>query len=145
MACAGFAAEPFVIRPLACGLAAALLLAACSDGGGAGDQGAYGGLDKEILAWRADLEAHHVACRAKVEGKGCESFEVTCKAAQEIAPGEIAKGVTAKVVAAMRFNGRNPDGSSGKPGSAFALFTKAGGAWARAEAMPVNMSTCAPL
>ncbi len=133
-------------RPAAGALVAALLLlAGCGQSGGSSAQGPYGGLDEEILAWRNDLEAHHVACRAKVEGKGCESFEVTCKAAQEIGPDEIAQGVTAKVIAAMRFNGRAPDGSTGKPGSAFALFTKHGQTWTRTEAMPVNMTSCAPL
>jgi hypothetical protein len=134
-----------VIRPAFAGLGLALLLAACSQDSGSAGQGAYAGLDQQILDWRADLEAHHVACQTKVEGKGCESFEVTCKAAQDIGQDEIAKGVTAKVVAAMRFNGRNSDGSTGKPGSAFALFSKANGTWTRAESKPVNMSTCAPL
>lgn len=135
-----------MIKPAFAGLALTLLLAACSQGGGdSAGQGAYAGLEKEILDWRADLEAHHVACQNKVDGKGCESFEVTCKAAQEIGQDEIAKGVTAKVVAAMRFNGRNADGSSGKPGSAFALFSKTGDAWTRTESKPVNMSSCAPL
>jgi len=48
-------------------------------------------------------------------------------------------------VAAMTFAGRNADGSTGKSGSSFALFSKAGDAWTRAEAMPVNLTTCAPL
>lgn len=130
-------------------LAAAVLLlplAACSQGGqkpAATDLNAE--LQPQIAAWHDAVEANHVACRTKVGGKGCESFEVTCKAAQDITPAEQATGVTAKVVAAMTFSGRNPDGSSGKPGSAFAQFSKAGGTWTRAEAKPVNMSTCAPL
>jgi hypothetical protein len=130
-------------------LAAAILLlplAACSQGGqkpAAGDLNAE--LQPQILEWRGALEANHVACKTKVEGKGCESFEVSCKAAQDITPAEQSQGVTAKVVAAMTFSGRNPDGSSGKPGSAFAQFTKANGTWTRTEAKPVNMSTCAPL
>jgi hypothetical protein len=134
-----------VIRYL---VAAGLLLslAACSQGGqkpAAGDLNAE--LQPQILDWRNAVEASHVACRTKVDGKGCESFEVTCKAAQDISPAETAKGVTAQVVAAMTFNGRTADGSSGKPGSAFARFTKTNGAWTRSEAKPVNMSTCAPL
>ena len=80
-----------------------------------------------------------------MEGHGCDGFQVMCKAMQEITPDETAKGVTAQVIAAMTFNGRNPDGSSGKAGSAFAVFSKAGGQWTRAEARPVNMTTCAPL
>ena len=124
-------------------LAASLfLLAACSQGGTKSDTSdPNAGLDPEIVAWHTDLEAGHVACRTKIEGRGCDSFEVTCKAMQEITPDETAKGVTAQVVAAMSFNGR----SGGQPGSAFALFSKAGGKWTRAEAKPVNMRTCAPL
>jgi hypothetical protein len=105
----------------------------------------YAGLGAQILAWHTALEAGHPACAIKVANRGCESFEVTCKAAQEITTDEAAQGVTAQLVAAMTFNGRNADGSSGKPGSAFALFSKARGAWTRAEANPVNMTSCAPL
>lgn len=105
----------------------------------------YSGLEPQILAWRTVIEASHPACAAKVEGRGCESFQVTCKAAQEITTDEAANGVSAQLVAAMTFNGRNADGSSGKPGSAFAIFSKARGVWTRAEAQPVNMTSCALL
>ncbi|WP_293676829.1 hypothetical protein [uncultured Phenylobacterium sp.] len=132
-----------MIRPLAAAGLCGLLLAACSQGGTTSDPSdPHAGLDPQILAWRNDLEANHVACKAKVDGHGCDSFEVTCKAMQEITPEEAAKGVTAQVVAAMSFNGRS---GGGQPGSAFALFSKAGGQWSRAEAMPVNMNTCAPV
>ena len=135
-----------MIRPFAAASLCGLLLAACSQGGGKTDANdPYAGLDKQILAWHTDLEAGHVACKTKVEGRGCDSFEVTCKAMQEITPDETAKGVTAQVIAAMTFSGRSEDGSSGKAGSAFALFSKAGGQWTRAEAMPVKLDTCAPL
>ena len=117
---------------------AALALAGC------GKTDPYAGLETEIVSWRNHIEATHPACATKVEGKGCESYQITCKAAQEITPAETARGVTAQVVAAMTFNGRNPDGSTARPGSSFGLFSKAAGAWSRAEAMPVNMSTCAP-
>jgi hypothetical protein len=131
-----------VIKPLAAASFCGLLLAACSQGGAKTDANdPYAGLDKQILAWHTDLEATHPACRTKVEGHGCEGFEVRCKAMQEITPDETAKGVTAQVIAAMTFSGR----SAGKAGSAFALFSKAGGQWTRAEAMPVKLDTCAPL
>jgi hypothetical protein len=124
---------------------AGLAVAGCGESGDAGAAAdPYAGMDKEILAWRSDIEANHVACKTKVEGKGCESFQVTCKVAGEITPQEQAKGVKAQVVAAMNFNGRNPDGSTGKPGSAFAEFTRTGSAWSRAETEPVNLTTCAP-
>jgi hypothetical protein len=121
----------------------ALVLAGCSQGGGDPND-PYAGLDAEILKWRTEIEGEHVACKTKVQGKGCESFQVTCKALREITADEQAKGVTAQLVAAMNFNGRNPDGSTGKPGSAFAEFTKTAAGWARKEAEPVNLSTCAP-
>ena len=135
-----------MFKPFAAASAAALLLAACSQGGDkTTSSDPYAGLPNEIQGWHTALEANHPACRNKVEGKGCESFEVTCKAEQVITPEEKAKGVTAKVIAAMTFNGRNPDGSTGAPGSAFAIFAKTGGQWSRTEAMPVNMTTCAAL
>jgi hypothetical protein len=134
-----------VIRRAA--LALVLLgLAACSGSGeAAGDSSdPYAGLDPQIQAWRTSLEASHPACAAKVEGKGCEAFAVTCKGARDISPDEQAKGVQAKIVAAMTFTGRRPDGSSGDPGSAFAEFVKTGGQWTRTEAKPVNLTSCAP-
>ncbi len=132
-----------MIRSFVAGGLCVVLLSACSQGGGKSDPSdPHAGLDPEILAWHKALEAGHVACKTKVEGRGCDSFEVTCKATQAITPDETAKGVTAQVVAAMSFNGRS---GGGQPGSAFALFSKAGGKWTRAEAMPVNMRTCAPL
>ena len=135
-----------MIRPA---VAAALLVAlsACSQGGGGTSNSSdpYAGLDSEILAWRTAIEASHPACASKVEGKGCQDFQVMCKAAQDIGADEAAKGVKAKVVAAMTFAGRNPDGSTGKSGSSFANFSKTADAWTRAEAKPVNMTTCATL
>jgi hypothetical protein len=147
MRSAGFSSELSVTRPVVAAGLLAVLLAACSQGGGSksGSSDPYAGLDTEILAWRTSVEAGHPACANKVEGKGCQDFQVMCKAAQEISPDEAAKGVKAQVVAAMTFAGRNADGSTGKSGSSFALFSKTGGAWARSEAMPVNMTTCAPL
>lgn len=134
-----------MIRPAVAALFAALLVTACSSGDKADPNDPYSGMDKQILAWRTDLEANHPACSAKVEGKGCQDFQVMCKAAQEIDAAETARGVTAQVVAAMTFAGRNPDGSTGKSGSAFAVFSKAKNAWTRTESKPVNMSSCAPL
>ena len=99
-----------MIKPAVALSLAALLLAACSGGQSKSDD-PYAGLDQQILTWRTSIEATHPACAAKVEGKGCQDFQVMCKAAQEIGPQE--KDVTAKVVAAMTFAGRNPDGSTG--------------------------------
>ena len=123
-----------------------LLLAACSQGApkaaAAGDP--YAGLDAQIQAWRTDLEATHPVCKTKIGDKGCEGFEVTCKGAKPLKPDDAGKGVTARIVAAMTFTARTADGSTGKAGSAFADFTKAGGQWTRSEAKPVNPTTCAP-
>ena len=136
-----------MIRLAAAAALLAVSLAACSQGGAAksGSSDPYAGLDTEILAWRTSIEASHPACANKVEGKGCQDFQVMCKAAQEITPDETAKGVKAQVIAAMTFAGRNADGSTGKSGSSFATFSKTGEAWTRAEAKPVNLTTCAPL
>lgn len=134
-----------MFRPAIAASLAALLLTACSSGDTAKSNDPYAGLDKEILSWRTAIETDHPACATKVDGKGCTDFQVMCKAAQQITPDETAKGVTAKVVAAMTFAGRQPDGSTGKSGSSFAMFSKTGDAWTRAEAGPVNMSTCAPV
>ena len=136
-----------MIKPAVAASLLAVLLAACSQGGGSQSASSdpYAGLDTEIVAWRASIEASHPACATKVEGKGCQDYQVMCKAAQEISADEAAKGVKAQVVAAMTFAGRNPDGSTGKSGSSFALFSKSDCAWTRSEAKPVNMTTCAPL
>ena len=134
-----------MIRPAVVASLAALMLTACSPGGKGDAHDPSAGLDQQILAWRTAIEAAHPACAAKVEGKGCQDFQVMCKAYQEITPDETARGVTSKIVAAMTFAGRNPDGSTGRSGSSFALFSKSGNEWTRAEAMPVNMSSCAPL
>ena len=133
-----------MIRP-AGALCALLLLTACSQAGANSDNpnDPYSGLPPQILAWRTDIEAHHPACQSKVGGKGCESFEVTCKGAENLTAADTAKGVTAKIVAAMEFSAKTTDGSTGKAGSAFAEFSKAGGQWTRTETKPVNPQTCA--
>jgi hypothetical protein len=133
-----------VIRP-AGALCALLLLTGCSQAGANTENpnDPYSGLAPQILAWRTDIEASHPACQTKVGGKGCESFEVTCKGAENLTPADAAKGVTAKVVAAMEFSAKTADGSTGKSGSAFAEFSKTGGQWTRTEAKPVNPQTCA--
>ena len=135
-----------MIRPVVAASLAALLLTACSQGGGASESNdPYAGLGGEILSWRNAIEASHPACATKVEGKGCQDFQVMCKGAREVSPDETAKGVTAQVIVAMTFAGRNSDGSTGKSGSSFALFSRTGDTWTRTEAMPVNLQTCAPL
>lgn len=134
-----------MIRPAVAAALAALLVTACSSGDKADSSDPYAGQNQQILAWRTEIEATHPACATKVEGKGCQDFQVMCKGAQEIDAAKKAKGVTAEFVGAMTFAGRNADGSTGKSGSAFATFTKTNNEWTRVEAKPVNMTTCAPL
>ena len=124
---------------------AGLALTGCDKPGSpaaAGDP--YAGLDAGFVSWRAEIEATHPGCKIKVDKKGCEGFQITCKAQQEITAAEAASGITAQIVAAMTFLGKGPDGSSNNPGSSFAVFSKARGAWTRVETSPVNLSTCAP-
>jgi hypothetical protein len=135
-----------LLKPAAATTAALLLLAACSPGAPkdkSNDLNAS--LQPEVLAWTRDVEATHPICKTKVGGKGCEGFEVTCKGARELTAQDRAKGVTAKVVAAVTFTQKTSDGSTGKAGSAFAEFAQANGKWTRIEAMPVNPSSCAAL
>ncbi len=132
-------------KPAAAALPALLLLAACSSGIQDDPKDPYSGLSREIVPWTEAVEASHPTCKAKVGGKGCVGFEVTCKGARDLTPEDRARGVTAKVVAALRFSAKTEDGSTGKPGSAFAEFSKANGEWTRIEAMPVNPSSCSAL
>lgn len=123
-----------------------LMLAACSScGTKENPNDPYAGLSPEILKWTTYVESSHPICKTKIEGKGCEAFEVTCKGARDLTADDAKKGVTAKVVAAVTFSAKTTDGSTGKPGSAFAEFSKVNGQWTRIEAMPVNPSTCAAL
>lgn len=126
---------------------AALALTACSPGAApkSDEDPRFAGLEAQILSWKNDIETGAPLCAAKVDGHGCETFEVACKAERTITAPEQQRGVTAKLVAAMTFATRNPDGSNGKPGSAFAEFSKAGETWTRTEAPAVNLSTCADL
>jgi hypothetical protein len=136
-----------LIRHLVLAAVAASLVSACSPGSGGVDAASDDpnvALRPLIAQWSRDLEASHSACANKVEGKGCQDFQVTCKAEHAVGPADSQKGVTAQVVAAMTFAGRNADGSTGKSGSAFALFSKTADGWSRGDAMPVNLQTCAP-
>lgn len=123
-----------------------LALAACGQspaGRAASNEDArFAGLDAQIAAWRPDIEKNNAAC-APAEGGGCQDFQVTCKAEREISPDERARGVTAKLVAAMTFNSQGATPDDLKPGSAFAEFTKTGDSWTRVEAQPVNLQSCA--
>lgn len=122
-------------------LPALLALAACSQHGGqtAADEGKFGGFQPELAAWRTAIEAESPVCKVKTDGKGCQDFAVTCKRERPVSADEQAHGMTAKLVAAMTFQSR---GADGKPGSAFAEFSKANGAWSRHATEAVNVATC---
>lgn len=120
---------------------ALLALAGCSPAGdpAPAEAGKFAGLKPELAAWRTAIEAESPVCRAKTDGRGCQDFAVACKRERPITADEQAHGVTAKLVAAMTFQSR---GADGKPGSAFAEFAKADGAWIRHPAEAVNVATC---
>ena len=139
--------DRYVIRTVALAGLSLLVLTACSKGedSEAKAEDPNVALRPLIAQWSKDLEATHPACGVKVEGKGCQDFQVTCKAVHEVSPEDAKKGITDQVVAAMTFAARNPDGSTGKSGSAFALFSKTGDTWSQGGSDPVNLQTCAPV
>jgi hypothetical protein len=125
-------------------LAAAAALSACGQGSGSSASGGdkYAGLDEAIRSWRTEIQSTEPACQTK-DGKGCEAFEVVCKAERDIPTAAQAKGETVKVVAAMRWSAWDEGRAESKPASAVAEFSRAGASWTRADAGPVNLSTCA--
>jgi hypothetical protein len=133
-----------LIRPAAA-IAALLLLGACSPPEKSAGEGKFAGLDGQILTWRQDILKGDKLCRSQTEGQKCEGFEVVCKAERTITPEEAAKGVTAKVVAALNWNGFDSTFKQPQRANATALFTRSKGAWTRVEHAPVNLSTCADL
>lgn len=121
-----------------------MLVAGCQQGG----QPAVGadknaGLDVAIKAWHANIKDTDAMCANKPEGQGCQAFEVACKVESPIGPEEKAAGVTAKVIAAMSWEAWNPKTSEFRSQSDVVQFTKIGQEWTRADAPPVNLSTCA--
>ncbi|MBR7620798.1 hypothetical protein JKL49_15495 [Phenylobacterium sp. 20VBR1] len=121
-------------------LAAAAVLASCSPKAKTGAEAKYAGLDEAILAWRQQIVKTDKACSAKADG--CQSFEVGCKGEREITPIDQAKGVSAKLVVAMSWEGWDAVRSEYRPESGFSEFTKVDGGWLRGATAPVNLSTC---
>ena len=125
---------------------ALLLLTACDDGAKkAAVDDPFAGLDQAILGWRGEILKTHALCTNPAGGHACEAFEVACKAQRDFTAEDQARGVTAKVVAAITWNGFDPKQKQTQAGSDFAEFAKAGGAWTRTTHKPVNLSTCADL
>jgi hypothetical protein len=130
----------------AAAIAALLILGGCNQAhqsGKAGDK--FAGLDAEILKWRTEIMASDPLCKSRAEGEKCESFEVACKAERTISPADQAKGATARVVAAMTWNGFDPKFRHSQSGVRAAQFDKSASGWTRTDHRPVNMSSCADL
>ncbi|WP_372784463.1 hypothetical protein [Phenylobacterium sp.] len=131
---------------------AALLILACAQGGcsqaaktGAAATGKFAGLDGEILTWRKEIIAADPLCKSQAEGQKCDSFDVACKAERTVTPEDQARGITARVVAAMTWNGFDTKFLHAQNGSRTAEFVKNASGWTRAEHKPVNMGSCADL
>ncbi|WP_374575144.1 hypothetical protein [Phenylobacterium sp.] len=126
---------------------ATMMVAACSGPKPASDAGGdkFAGLDTEIRAWRETLIKDRPDCAGAAADKACRSFDVACKAEREITADETAKGVTAKVAAAMTFESWSDGTSEYRPNSAFAEFVHGKSGWSRHEIGPLNLSSCAPV
>ncbi len=111
--------------------------------GGSADK--FAGLDGEILTWRKEILAGDPLCKSQVEGQKCDTFEVACKAERTVTPDDQAKGISARVVTAMTWNGFDAKFQHAQSGSRTAEFVKGGTGWTRAEHGPVNMTSCADL
>jgi hypothetical protein len=129
----------------AAALAALMMLGACSQADKASSGDKFAGLDGQVLAWRQEIVKTDKLCQSQAEGEKCTGFDVACKAERTITPEEAARGVTAKVVAALNWNGFDTKFKQAQTGSAVALFTNTKGAWSRAPHTSVNPSTCADL
>jgi hypothetical protein len=128
-------------------MAALSMLAACNQSGSSGGQAAdkFAGLDNEILNWRTQIIAADPLCKGTAEGQKCQTFEVACKAERTVTTADTAKGITARVVTAITWNGFDPKLKQAQAGSRTSEFTKGPSGWTRADHAPVNMTSCADL
>ena len=94
---------------------------------------------------RKAIIASDPLCRSQAEGEKCEGFEVACKAERTITPDDQAKGITARVVTVITWNGFDAKFKHGQNGSRAVEFAKGPAGWTRTDHPPVNMSTCADL
>ena len=124
----------------------------CSQGGktaAAGDTNAtpakFAGLDAEELKWRNDIIADDPLCKQTAADQRCQGFDVSCKAERTVTADDAAKGIVARVVASITFEGFDPKFSHGQSGSRAAEFVKSGTGWTRNDHKPVNMGSCADL
>jgi hypothetical protein len=123
------------------------ILGACSQaspsGGAAQDK--FAGLDGEILNWRKEILATDPLCKSTVADQKCQSFEVACKAERTVTPADQGKGITARVVTMITWNGFDEKFKHPQSGASAAEFTKSGSGWTRVKHGPVYMQTCADL
>ena len=126
-------------------LAALLILGGCGQAGQTGGGDRFAGLDSEILTWRTQIIAADPLCKSQAQGQACQSFEVACKAERTVTPADQARGITARVVAAITFEGWDPKLKQAQAGSRAVEFAKTASGWTRTDHPPVNMSSCADL
>ncbi|MFL5296691.1 MAG: hypothetical protein ACJ798_09960 [Phenylobacterium sp.] len=127
-------------------VAALLLLGACSpDGQSGGEQGKFAGFEEQIPKWKTEIVASDPLCRSPEKDQRCEGFDVACKAERTLSADDTAKGITARVVAAMTWNGFDPKFRHAQSGVRAAEFIKGPSGWTRVEHSPVNMETCGDL
>ncbi len=125
-------------------LVGALVLGGCQAGSETASSGdKYAGLDGAIRDWHANIKTSNKVCSAGTDAQACQGFEVACKGERPVTTDDEAKGVTARVIAAMSWQARADAEAEYKPASGVAEFTKVGGEWKRADTSPVNLSTCA--
>jgi hypothetical protein len=133
-----------ILKLPAAALAALLILGGCDKAatttGAPADK--FAGLDAAELSWRKDIIATDPLCKATAEDQKCSGFEVACKAERTVTPAEQAKGVTAKVVVMMTWNGFDPKFNHPQSGTRAELFTKTGKDWTRSPHGAVYMQTC---
>lgn len=125
-------------------LAAVLILGGCDKaapaGGASSDK--FAGLDGAELNWRKEIIASDPLCKSTVEDQKCSGFEVACKAERTITPAEQAKGVTAKVVVMMTWNGFDPKFNHPQSSTRAELFSKTAAGWTHSPHGTVYMQTC---
>jgi hypothetical protein len=102
----------------------------------------YAGLDGEILKWRKEIIATDPLCQSQAADQKCESFEVACKAERTITPADQAKGVSARVVTMITWNGFDSKFKHPQSGTSAAEFAKTAQGWTRAKHGPVYMQSC---
>lgn len=125
-------------------LVGALILGGCQAGSEtASGADKYAGLDAAIRDWHVSIKASDKLCAAGADAQACQDFQVACKGDRPLTSDDAAKGLTARVIAAMSWQARDGAEAEYKPASSVVEFTKVGGEWKRAQTGPVNLTTCA--